>query len=176
MASPKLESFNQRIVARCYLESFNREETQQYVQSQVKGVGASPGKLMTEDVYVALHQATDGVPRLINQLCDHALLLAFARGQRQITGGGQEAWADCSSCLRRGRRELREGTSSSLVVWTTSRKRRVGREARKQFPAPVARARGIAPNRPPMAEISRRWPPGRDFQPAGSISPEWNWC
>lgn len=95
LASPKLESFNQRIVARCYLESFNREETRQYVESQVKWAGATPSKLFASDAYPAIHQATDGVPRLINQLCDHALLLAFARGQRQISRATiEEAWAD----------------------------------------------------------------------------------
>ena len=43
----------------------------------------------------AVHRATDGIPRLINQVCDHALILAFAGGVRRIGPPGiEEAWAD----------------------------------------------------------------------------------
>jgi hypothetical protein len=95
LGSPKLDAFNQRIVSRCYLEPFNREETQQYIQAQVKGAGGPPARLFAADAPAAVHQATDGVPRLINQLCDHALLLAFTRGKRQVTREMvEEAWAD----------------------------------------------------------------------------------
>jgi type II secretory pathway predicted ATPase ExeA len=92
LASPKLESFSQRIVARCYLESFNREETEQYIQSQMTGPAS---RVFSSDACQAVHQATDGVPRLVNQVCDHALLLAFTRGGREVGRGEiEEAWAD----------------------------------------------------------------------------------
>jgi hypothetical protein len=43
----------------------------------------------------SLHHATDGIPRLINQVCDHALVLAFAGGQRKLDARAiEEAWAD----------------------------------------------------------------------------------
>ena len=42
-----------------------------------------------------VHKATDGVPRLINQVCDHVLLLAYAAGIRRIEPAHvEEAWAD----------------------------------------------------------------------------------
>ena len=50
---------------------------------------------MPEEACQAVYKATDGVPRLINQLCDHALLLAYAAGQRQLDAAQvEEAWAD----------------------------------------------------------------------------------
>jgi type II secretory pathway predicted ATPase ExeA len=93
--NPKLESLNQRLAARCYLQSLVAEETGRYISSQLVAAGGDPGRIMTDEGMRAVHQATDGVPRLINQLCDHALVLA-AVGRRQPVDPGviQEAWAD----------------------------------------------------------------------------------
>ena len=94
-ASPKLDSFSQRIVARCYLESLNRTETQDYIHALVAAVGAKGPRLFPAESCNSVYKATDGVPRLINQVCDHALLLAYAGGKRQVEPGlVEEAWAD----------------------------------------------------------------------------------
>ena len=94
-ASPKLESFSQRVVARCYLESLNRTETQEYIHALVAAVGAKGPRLFPAESCNSVYKATDGVPRLINQVCDHALLLACAGGKRQVEPGlVEEAWAD----------------------------------------------------------------------------------
>ncbi len=95
LAHPKLEAFSQRIVARCYLEALNRCETADYVKFQFRQAGDADQKTIPDEACKAVYQATDGVPRLINQLCDHALLLAYAAGHRQLTAGAvAEAWAD----------------------------------------------------------------------------------
>jgi type II secretory pathway predicted ATPase ExeA len=95
IASPKLESFNQRIAARCYLQAFDHDETLGYVAAELAGVGIAVEQIFTGDALHAIHRATDGIPRLVNQLCDHALVLAFAGGVRQIGQPGiEEAWAD----------------------------------------------------------------------------------
>ena len=42
-----------------------------------------------------MFQATGGVPRLVNQVCDHALLLAYVAGRKTIEPANiEEAWAD----------------------------------------------------------------------------------
>ena len=94
-ASPKLDSFSQRLVARCYLESFNRTETEQYIHAQIDGAGGSGEELFPSPTCQSVYQATDGVPRLINQVCDQALLLAHVNGWQQIEPAHvEEAWAD----------------------------------------------------------------------------------
>ena len=94
-ASPKLESFSQRIVARCYLEPFTRAETQQYIERQTGGAEDSVAPVFSTEACRAVHQATDGVPRLVNQLCDHAMLLVYSDGQERVdTASIEEAWAD----------------------------------------------------------------------------------
>jgi type II secretory pathway predicted ATPase ExeA len=95
LTSPKLESFHQRIAARCYLQPLGRDETIHYVKEQIRRCGASADSVFTGDAQAAIHTATDGIPRLINQVCDHVLMLAALGGKRQIDAGGiEEAWAD----------------------------------------------------------------------------------
>ncbi len=95
LASPKLESFNQRIAARCYLQAFNFDETADYIRSQIAAVGGVPERVFASDAASAVYRATDGIPRLINQVCDHALVLANEKGVRQITPSViEEAWSD----------------------------------------------------------------------------------
>ena len=99
LANPKLECLSQRISTRCYLESLDGCETAAYIASQVEAVG-QVGRQPTEDLFTekaarAVFQATDGVPRLVNQVCDHALLLAYNRGKSVISAAEiEEAWAE----------------------------------------------------------------------------------
>ncbi|NLE37402.1 MAG: AAA family ATPase [Pirellulaceae bacterium] len=94
-ASPKLESFSQRLVARCYLEPFSRAETEQYVRAQIEAAGGDAVRLFSTEAATAVHRATDGVGRLVNQVCDHALVLAYADGNATVDARRiEEAWAD----------------------------------------------------------------------------------
>jgi type II secretory pathway predicted ATPase ExeA len=94
-ASPKLESFNQRVAARRYLEPLDRQQTIEFVRHQIQLVGGTPERVFDVGALDAVYQATDGIPRLINQVCDHALLLAYAGGVSQLTTAGiEEAWSD----------------------------------------------------------------------------------
>ena len=95
LASPKLESFNQRLAARCYLEPMNREETMEYVRHQVGLAGRQNEDLFGDKALRAIHDASSGIPRLVNQLCDHALVMAAAEGLLQLDESTiQEAWSD----------------------------------------------------------------------------------
>lgn len=94
-AHPDLESFCQRLAARCYLAPFGREETIQFVRAQVAASGAGPNDLFADEAWDAVFEATDGVPRLINQLCDRSLVKAGEANLSQIDRTiVQAAWAD----------------------------------------------------------------------------------
>ncbi|MCC7336942.1 MAG: AAA family ATPase [Pirellulaceae bacterium] len=94
-AEPQLESFNQRLAARCYLQPMNRQQTRQYVFHQLTTAGFNPKELITEDATQAVYAASDGVPRLVNQIMDHALALAATGNQCPISSSlVEEAWAD----------------------------------------------------------------------------------
>lgn len=95
LASPEMESLSQRLATRCYLTPLTRQETAQYVGSQLKASGLHPDSLFAANAYDALFNATDGVPRLVNQVCDRAMILANAQHLGQVDASAiQAAWAD----------------------------------------------------------------------------------
>jgi type II secretory pathway predicted ATPase ExeA len=95
-AHPRMESFNQRLACRCYLETLTTKETGYYIRTQLQSVNA--GQLVDifdESAIAAIQKLTDGVPRVINQLCDHALLAAAAQQVNRVDQRAIEiAWAD----------------------------------------------------------------------------------
>src|SRR3954447_16290347 len=94
-AHPELESFSQRLSARCYLGAVGREETTQFVRAQIAASSGSPDELFAKEAWEAVFDATDGVPRLINQLCDRELVEAAATNRPRIDLSIiQHAWAD----------------------------------------------------------------------------------
>ncbi len=95
LASPRLDSFSQRLAVRRYLEPLNRTETEGYIHTQIAAAGGDAAMIFPPEACQAVYQATGGVPRLINQVCDHALLMAGVAGRKRIDRAiVQEAWAD----------------------------------------------------------------------------------
>lgn len=84
LARPELRQLSQRITARYHLMPLNVDETREYIAHRLRVAG---GDAMTfPPLVVALvHRLCDGIPRLINVLCDRALLGAYAAGTRQVT-------------------------------------------------------------------------------------------
>jgi hypothetical protein len=90
-----LTAFAQRIASRCYLEPWNASETRQYVVNQLTSAGGNAQTTFKGEALDAVFRATDGIPRIVNQLCDHALVLAFAEGRSLLDAADVEsAWAD----------------------------------------------------------------------------------
>lgn len=95
LASPLLESLNQRLAARCYLQPMNREETVEYVRHQLRISGRNPESSITEDALRAVFSASDGIPRLVNQLMDHTLMMASKRASSLVSSDlVNESWAE----------------------------------------------------------------------------------
>ncbi|TWT33409.1 ExeA family protein [Blastopirellula retiformator] len=93
-ASPRLTSLNQRVAARCYLETFSKAETSEFIQYQLEEAGAQQ-VVFSDEALEAVSHVASGVPRLINQLCDHVLVLASLGSHKRIDASGiEEAWAD----------------------------------------------------------------------------------
>jgi len=95
LASPELQSFSQRLAARCYVAPFTRAETAQYVRAQLAASQVDADRLFASAAYDALFTASDGVPRVVNQVCDRALQLAEGRRLDKVDAAViQAAWAD----------------------------------------------------------------------------------
>ena len=81
----ELRQLAQRVTARFHLTPLDRAETEAYVKHRL-GVAGGTGKVMfTADALTAVHQCAGGVPRLINLVCDRALLAGYVQGSREIT-------------------------------------------------------------------------------------------
>ncbi|MCH2115360.1 MAG: AAA family ATPase [Pirellulales bacterium] len=94
-ADPKLEAFSQRISTRSYLAPLGREETLQYIKAQVAAVEKNPDAVFTDEGLEAMFAATDGVPRLINQLGDQLFWLAGETGYAPLDADFvQQAWSE----------------------------------------------------------------------------------
>ena len=94
-AHPRLARINQRVAVRCYLHPFTAEECYQFVRAQTDAAGTHPDRLWSLAALQAIHRCADGSPRLINQLCNHALLLAAEAKVPQLGETDIErAWND----------------------------------------------------------------------------------
>ncbi|MEC7696774.1 MAG: AAA family ATPase [Planctomycetota bacterium] len=94
-AHPRLARINQRVAVRCYLHPFTAEECYQFVRAQTDAAGTHPDRLWSLEALQAIHRCADGSPRLINQLCNHALLLAAEAKVPQLGEAEIErAWND----------------------------------------------------------------------------------
>lgn len=84
---PALKQLRQRIAVRYHLGPLSREELGGYIQHRLAMAGSSEGRLeFTDDALDRIYAYTKGVPRLINIVCDKALLLSFVRETIRITG------------------------------------------------------------------------------------------
>lgn len=81
-----LRQLEQRVTARFHLTALSRDESSQYISHRLQTVGGDPA-LFSEPGKRLIHKRTRGIPRLINVVCDRALLGAFASGGRQMTRG-----------------------------------------------------------------------------------------
>ena len=76
--SPSLKQLVQRIRLRFHLEPLDRQEMREYIERRLEIAGNGDRQLFEDDCFDTIHRYTGGVPRLINTLCDSALLCAFA--------------------------------------------------------------------------------------------------
>lgn len=76
--APNLRQLKQRIVLRCSLEPFSETDTAEYIASRLERVGMPHQTIFPPDVVAEVHVRSQGIPRLINGICDNLLLTAFA--------------------------------------------------------------------------------------------------
>ena len=87
LARPDLRQLRQRIVLRHDLKAFDPEETQNYIEERLRLAGYTGKGIFKRAAYKAIQEASGGIPRLINAICDSALLLGFAR-EELVLGSG----------------------------------------------------------------------------------------
>jgi type II secretory pathway predicted ATPase ExeA len=81
LRQPALRQFAQRISSDFHLPALRQADAREYVKHRLMVAGGPPDLIRTEAVDLAW-QYGRGIPRMINQLCDLALVYAFGDGQR----------------------------------------------------------------------------------------------
>ena len=88
-------ALQQRIVARSYLSAMSYDQTLEYVTAQLETCGADVETLFTADAIRSIWEYSEGIPRVVNQLCDHALVLGAAAGMSPLEAAAiDESWSD----------------------------------------------------------------------------------
>src|SRR2546430_2650394 len=85
LEAPKLRNLKQRIVLRCGLQPFSLEETVEYINSRLEKAGMPDQTVFPTLLLPEIHLRSQGIPRLINGVCDNLLLTCFAMEARVAT-------------------------------------------------------------------------------------------
>jgi type II secretory pathway predicted ATPase ExeA len=83
--APNLRQLKQRIVLRCHLKPFRPQETQEYINSRIEKAGVPDQTFIPEELIREVHLRSQGLPRVINALCDNLLLSSFAQETKTAT-------------------------------------------------------------------------------------------
>lgn len=86
LAKPALTQIRQRITVSTHLSPLNREETGQYIAHRIRVAGGEGMLIFDASAVDGIFQYSQGIPRLINTLCDKALLLSYIeKSGRSVT-------------------------------------------------------------------------------------------
>jgi general secretion pathway protein A len=83
LSRPELRQFAQRVSVDFHLRPLDRGETHGYIRHRLAVAGGNDALFLPEAIEF-VYARTNGVPRLLNQLCDFALVYAFAEGRTSI--------------------------------------------------------------------------------------------
>ncbi|HYD58534.1 MAG TPA: AAA family ATPase, partial [Burkholderiales bacterium] len=82
---PNLRQLRQRIGVRATLKPMRADEIRAYVETRLRTAGGQKAELFTSAALMRCWQAAQGIPRVINVICDNAMMIAFAEGKDRIT-------------------------------------------------------------------------------------------
>lgn len=83
--APNLRQLKQRIVLRCSLSPFQLDDTDSYIRSRLEKAGMPDQTVFSPALVREVHARSQGIPRLINALCDNLLLTCFALERREAS-------------------------------------------------------------------------------------------
>lgn len=76
---PELRQLNQRVIVRYHISPLTADDTRNYIQHRLKTAGSLSKIQFTQDAFDTVFMYSKGVPRLINIICDRALLAGFVK-------------------------------------------------------------------------------------------------
>ncbi len=83
--APSLRQLKQRIALRCMLRPFRESETVEYICTRLTKAGMPNQTVFSPELLSEIHLRAQGIPRVINAICDNLLLTAFAMESKEAT-------------------------------------------------------------------------------------------
>jgi type II secretory pathway predicted ATPase ExeA len=90
---PVLRQLRQRITLRCKMSPLTLEDTRGYIAERLRIAGADGDPIFHPDALEVVFRYSGGIPRVINLLCEHALITAYADEQRPVLADTVQAVA-----------------------------------------------------------------------------------
>jgi type II secretory pathway predicted ATPase ExeA len=115
--APELVQLTQRVRLRFHLTALSQTETRAYIQHRLEVAGASDRQIFAEDTFAEVFRFAGGVPRLINTLCDTAMMAAYTSDRAEVTledirsAVGELQWVEFAA---RTQQQLRAATELAL--------------------------------------------------------------
>jgi general secretion pathway protein A len=94
LKDPQLRQLRQRIMVRCNMHSLTTQEIHVYIHERLRRAGANGSATFTNEAIEAIARYSCGIPRVVNLLCEHALIGAFADQQRPVLASTVTAVAE----------------------------------------------------------------------------------
>lgn len=85
LESPEMLQLRQRVIAGCHIGPLDRDETRAYIEHRLSHVGWHNDPNFEPTAYEAIFEASDGIPRRINTVCDRLLLSGYLAGKHVIS-------------------------------------------------------------------------------------------
>lgn len=85
LTNPDLTALNQRVACHVVLEPLDQQQTLEYITHRVTWSGGEVSRMFDAEALLLIARLSNGIPRCINHLCDHCLLLTYVNELEQVT-------------------------------------------------------------------------------------------
>lgn len=114
---PEMRQLGQRISMRATIPPLTRAGTRNYIRTRLRLAGCDDSSILTDEAVIRIADYARGIPRIINTLCDHSLLIGYADQTRRV---GPAIVSEAIQYLEAGLRPRRRARRSRAMVRMTS--------------------------------------------------------
>jgi len=93
LKQPQLRQLRQRLTLRAKTHPLSLEETKAYVSQRLRIAGSSGQQIFDPEALMSIHRYANGIPRVVNLICEHCLVSAFVDQHKTVGGEMVEAVA-----------------------------------------------------------------------------------
>jgi general secretion pathway protein A len=85
LSQPELRQLKQRVSLKCSIKPLTARETNEYIRWRLRIAGATNEALFEPEAVRMIHRYSGGIPRIINNICDNALLTGYGESSQTVT-------------------------------------------------------------------------------------------